>query len=55
MEISTESIVSVDSFLSLIKSILVLPSKPLSLLHNDAKSGIFFIQISALLPVVLHL
>jgi hypothetical protein len=42
MEISTESIVSVDSFLSLIKSILVLPRKSLLLLHNNAKVVKFF-------------
>ncbi len=37
-----ESIVSLDSFLSLIKSILVLSSKPLSPSHNDAKVVNFF-------------
>jgi hypothetical protein len=54
MEISTKSIVSVDSFLSLIKSILVSPSKPLLLSHHDAKYSTFFIQVSALLLVMLH-
>ncbi len=55
MEISTEIIVSVDSFLSLIKSIFGAPSKPLLPIYNVAKVVTFFIQISALLPVVLHL
>ena len=42
MEISTKSIVSLDSFLSLIKSILVLSSKSLSPSHNGAKVVNFF-------------
>ncbi len=46
---------SVDSFLSFIKSMFCAPSKPLLLFHNNAKGSTFFIQISALLPVVLHL
>ena len=54
VEISTKSIVSIDSFLSIIKSILVPPSKSLSPSHNNAKRSNFFRPESALLPIVLH-
>ena len=46
---------NVDSFLSLIKSIFGVSSKPLLPFHNNAKPGTFFIQIKALHLVVLHL